>query len=221
MATGIAERQEELRAAGWKVLTCDPALVTRLNDKVAFLSYARELGLSSYLPERYITSLDAVYPCILKFATGEFGINTHLVRAAEDVQDVTGRTPEAGALEPEWLLQELVPGRLEYSTSMLVVEGEVVDVVCMRYEYDSEEYVWPQVREVNRHLEASVPGEHLAAMKLLLHGYSGFCNFNYKVRPDGRPCFFEANARVGADLSADAPRWRARQLFEALEARCG
>ena len=32
---------------------------------------------------------------------------------------------------------------------------------------------------------------HLAVMKAFLPGYSGICNFNYKVRADGRMCIFE------------------------------
>ena len=71
--------------------------------------------------------------------------------------------------------QELVPGRLEYSTTLLVRNGEVVDYVNTLYEYDGEEYVWPgpwstwingcrpYVEEV-RHEYVSVPEEHLAKM---------------------------------------------------------
>ena len=40
----------------------------------------------------------------------------------------------------KWSLQELVPGRLEYSTTLLVLEGQVVDYVNTLYE--SIESVW-------------------------------------------------------------------------------
>ena len=40
-----------------------------------------------------------------------------------------------------WVLQEYVMGRHEFSTSLLVSRGEVLDAICSRYEYDAEEYV--------------------------------------------------------------------------------
>ena len=40
-------------------------------------------------------------------------------------------------------------------------------------------------------------------MKDFLHEYSGICNFNYKVRPNGRMCIFEA--RRHATLAMPAP----------------
>ena len=36
----------------------------------------------------------------------------------------------------------------EYSTTLLVLKGEVVDYVNTLYEYDGEEYVWPFVEEL-------------------------------------------------------------------------
>eukprot|EP00747_Dinoflagellata_sp_TGD_P093036 gnl/TRDRNA2_/TRDRNA2_165618_c0_seq1.p2 gnl/TRDRNA2_/TRDRNA2_165618_c0~~gnl/TRDRNA2_/TRDRNA2_165618_c0_seq1.p2 ORF type:complete len:142 (-),score=19.44 gnl/TRDRNA2_/TRDRNA2_165618_c0_seq1:26-451(-) len=57
-------------------------------------------------------------------------------------------------------------------------------------------------------------------MGRFLDGYSGFCNFNYKVASDGTMRIFEINARVGADLACDAS-WMKPELvcamFEKLE----
>jgi len=55
-------------------------------------------------------------------------------------------------------------------------------------------------------------------MENFLADFSGICNFNYKVRPDGGMCIFEVNARVGADLACDIPRRRAAQFFNKLDA---
>ena len=54
-------------------------------------------------------------------------------------------------------------------------------------------------------------------LRVLLRGYTGVCNINYKVRPDGRPALFEVNTRVGGDLAKDMPRSRAAAFFEALD----
>lgn len=48
-------------------------------------------------------------------------------------------------------------------------------------------------------------------------GYSGFINFNYKLRPDGEMCIMEANARIGADLACDVPRAHAARMLMALD----
>jgi hypothetical protein len=63
-----------------------------------------------------------------------------------------------------------------------------------------------------------VAPQHLAVMQTLLQGYSGVCNFNYKIRAiSGEIAIFEVNTRVGGDLCDDVPRWRARAFLEKLD----
>merc|ERR1719356_249065 len=107
---------------------------------------------------------------------------------------------------------------MEYSASLLVDNGDILDAICTEYEYDKDEYIWPHVEEVSRLSHNDIPAEHLAVMRNFLREYSGICNFNYKVRPSGSMCIFEVNTRVGADLACDVPRGRARRLFEKLDA---
>ena len=79
-----------------------------------------------------------------------------------------------------WVLQELVPGCVEFATSLLMSGGRVFDLVCTRYTYTREQYVWPRAEEVQgsrRHFDA-VPMAHLDVMTKLLGGYSGIANFN-------------------------------------------
>ena len=67
-----------------------------------------------------------------------------------------------------------------------------------------------------------MPKAHLDTFKQFLSGFSGICNFNYKLRQDGSKdgglCIFEVNARIGADLACDVPRRRAAALFSKLDA---
>ena len=81
------------------------------------------------------------------------------------------------------MLQELVLGPLEYSTSILITGGEVHDAITSTYDYAEEEYVWPHVKEVtaNRVATRDVVPEHLETMRAFLAEYEGICNFNYKV----------------------------------------
>ena len=89
----------------------------------------------------------------------------------------------------------------------------------MTYMYHEEAYVWPWVRELKERRRCSDEiGDELRLMlRVLLRGFSGVCNINYKVRTDGRPALFEVNTRVGGDLAKDMPRDRAAAFFEALD----
>ena len=215
MAVEIAMQQEALRSAGWMILSCDPEIVRRLDDKVALQSLAHDMGLSTYFPKRFTSPELARYPCILKPAAGEFGAGVEIVYSAESVRRIT--IVESGELSCRWLLQELVTGCYEYSTSLLVENGRILEKACIRYQYDAEEYVWPHVNETNKELVE--PSEcHMAVMEKLVQGYSGFVNFNYKIREeDAQMLIMEANARVGADLACDVPRPHARNMLQMLD----
>eukprot|EP00439_Symbiodinium_sp_Y106_P051717 s3560_g6.t3 len=203
-AREIAERKHAWEEAGWRTLTCDPDLVEALDDKVKLFEHAQRLGLGSFLPQRYTTAEAATYPCMLKPASGQYGEGARIVNNSADVQCVVGL--DVGT---DWVLQEMIQGHYEYSTSLLVWHGNVLDAITMKYHYDGTLYVWPRVREISKEM-CDTPAEHLAIMTKFLTGYSGICNFNYKRRPDGRPCIFEVNPRIGVDLAGDAPKPRAR-----------
>ena len=51
-----------------------------------------------------------------------------------------------------------------------------------RYVYDRKEYVWPSVQELSRDSGGTVPRHLLSVMETFLLGFSGICNFNYKLR---------------------------------------
>ena len=318
-AVEIAKHQDALRAMGWKLLTCEPHVVSRIGQKANLHAYAKELGLLQHLPQHYSSPSNAKYPCMLKAAVGEHGRDVFIVHSAAEVKELAKGGFEKGGV---WLLQELASGRNEYATSLLVNNGEILDAITTSYEYDAEVYVWPHVDELQdkRHSHDRVPKAHLDVFKQflsevttlpppplththtahthtahahtahahtahthtahtlraqlspgpppprarprrprvhsprdagavassvgplasfppcprhltrfaprhltrfallsLVSQFSGICNFNYKVRPDGGLLIFEVNARVGADLACDVPRRRAAALFNKLD----
>ena len=111
------------------------------------------------------------------------------------------------------------PAQVEYSASCVVRDGRILDVVATRYTYDAAVYVWPRVEERRelRVVDAPVPENHLDVMAALLRGYTGICNFNYKLRGNGELCIFEVNVRSGEDLACDVPPDRLRCLLERLD----
>eukprot|EP00928_Gymnodinium_smaydae_P037526 TRINITY_DN2602_c0_g1_i2.p1 TRINITY_DN2602_c0_g1~~TRINITY_DN2602_c0_g1_i2.p1 ORF type:complete len:550 (-),score=61.17 TRINITY_DN2602_c0_g1_i2:132-1781(-) len=210
-AEQIAARKDELRNLGWKLFTCDLEVILRLGNKRALRDYAEKLGLLEHFPEYYVHASVATYPCILKAASGDFGKDCDIVDSVDDVRKLARW---GGA--SDWVLQELVLGCFEYATSLLVRQGEILDAIGTVYEYNSDAYVWPRVEEVSK--GSYVPSEsHMAIMKELVQDYIGICNFNYKIRQDGRMCIFEINTRVGGDLATDVPRERAQSFFAKLD----
>lgn len=213
MAVCIAELQWQLLGAGWKLLTCAPQVVSKLSNKARLHDHAKECGLLGSLPQHYTSPDTAKYPCVLKAAVGHHGKDVFIVQSKAEVHKIAQE-----GFGSQWVLQELISGHKEYSVSMLVEHGEILDAICTEYKYDKKEYVWPNVGEVGRKSHSDIPREHLATMQAFLREYSGICNFNYKVRKSGSLCVFEINTRVGADLACDVPRPRARALFEKLDA---
>ena len=80
VAMEISERQEELREAGWQILSCSPELLGRLDDKARHLKrslkellalkvklqeLASERSLAESFPQRWLHADDATYPCAL------------------------------------------------------------------------------------------------------------------------------------------------------------
>ena len=226
VAVGIALHQKSLRDMGWRVLTTDVHVIERLSNKISFRDHAKALGLLQHLPEHYATPEDANFPCIMKGAVGNHGQNVKIIPSLELLLRKKGIDWHSGG---QFLLQELIPGNVELSSSLLVRDGVVLDSVCVEYTYDSEIFVWPHVQEEKgkRISHSNIPPAHLAVMTQLLVGYSGICNFNYKIRPrklkagneagGQQIAIFEINTRVGGDLGDDVPRWRARTFFERLE----
>lgn len=216
VAAAIARHRAALCGLGWRVLSCGEEPLLRLSNKAALRAYAEELGLLAHLPEHFQTPAEARLPCVMKGAEGNYGQNVKIVRSREVLEQ-----KQADWGSGQQLLQELIPGRTEFSCSLLVADGKVRDSVCMEYSYDRDEFVWPHVKEDKslRRSHDRVPEEHFAVMRSLLRDYSGICNVNYKVRPSGAIAIFEVNTRIGGDLAEDVPRDRARAFFEALD-RC-
>jgi len=217
-AVQIGTHAEGLAANGWKLLTCPGPNVARIGNKHNLFQHAKALGLLAHLPQHYATPVSAKYPCMLKAHAGEHGQGIYIVRNEKEVASKAGASYDGS----QWLLQELCAGRIEHATSLLVKDGEVHDAIVTDYEYDCDAsgvYVWPHVEELQdrRRSHEDIPAAHMTVMKKFVAGFSGICNFNYKVRPDGGMCIFEVNARVGADLACDVPRRRAAKLFAKLD----
>ena len=85
-AVGIARRQAALRAAGWRILSCDEQVIRQLSNKVAFRDHAAAAGLLEHLPTHYSSAADARFPCIRKASEGNHGDGVQIIPTLEWVQ---------------------------------------------------------------------------------------------------------------------------------------
>ncbi|KAH8082970.1 hypothetical protein JL720_8480 [Aureococcus anophagefferens] len=219
-ALRLCERRADYERLGWRVLAGDLEETRELMDKVRLRKRARRMGLEHCLPASYATLRAARFPCIVKTAVGDFGSTVRFARDARELDAAISELKlDSRRMNDAWLVQELCEGPVEYSASCVVRDGRILDVVATRYTYDAAVYVWPRVEERRelRVVDAPVPGNHLEVMAALLRGYTGVCNFNYKLRGNGELCIFEVNVRSGEDLACDVPPDRLRCLLERLD----
>lgn len=201
----LAMRREEYMAAGWRVLIGSPSSVLAIGNKVRLQGFARRHGLTSYLPTEFSITT-ARFPCIAKKATGEYGRNVHIATTRHALLQLVQAAPKT------WVIQELVAGEDEIATTLVVVNGEIKAAMSTRYTYRDKIYVWPHTAQSKRTSSELSPPERLQIEPFVRY-FTGVCNVNYKVRPDGRIAIFEFNPRVGADF-CDAKVSLARVIVE-------
>lgn len=214
-AAQIARRQQELRAVGWRVPRVSEDLIAALGSKDGLHRLAVHLGLLDHVPRRYDSAEDAHLPCVVKPFIGCAGRHVTLVHSAEEL---TRALAFAARHEPgPMLLQEWVPGPIEYATSMVLRDGEILAACTCEYKYDRPDYTWPRCHEIGRQTLPPNPA-HLRVLRRFLVGFSGVCNANYKlVWPGGALKLLEINPRVGGDLGTDVSRTRAASMLETLD----
>jgi hypothetical protein len=101
-ALSIASRQNDLAAAGWRLLTCDPATVRTLSHKRAFHTLAQSREVADRLPRHYASIEEARYPCVLKASSGTYGRGVFIVSSPDEARSRMGRN---GRIGQHWLLQ--------------------------------------------------------------------------------------------------------------------
>lgn len=145
-----------------------------------------------------------VYPYILKKRAQLSGVETFVVRNATDEASHAGRLGSY-----EYFCQSYVPGKLEYATHMLLVDGRVVYHSTNAYEMAGDFMVKGNAMKPIRELIGI--DIHLGLIEgfgnlLRMIGFNGICCIDYKVF-DGRVRLLEVNPRVGFSLFRDINRF--------------
>ena len=199
-ALRLVREATRFRQLGWLLLVPSLETAVSLSNTGMLYGLAATRGVLDAFPIRYASLSRAPYPHVMKTVTGTFGQNVHIVWRQEDARTIMASS------QKEWIHQELIEGAYEISTLLLAIDGCIRHAIRTEYHYDAAAYVWPAVNEIlhDRTSTTELPASEANVLGTLLEGYSGICNFNYKLRKDRSIAIFECNIRAGRDIT-DAP----------------
>lgn len=175
-----------------------PEAVRILGDKAAFAAYVRDHRLEALCPPVFATPAKATFPCVIKRCDLNGAEGVAIAETAADLEALRTAAPWQG--HPV-VLQSFQPAPFQYVTHAVCQSGRIVAGHSFRQTLPAGERLrgwatqvvcapftptWRQRRALERFLKPLA--------------YSGPCNFDYVLKPDGRVCLFEINPRLGGSL---------------------
>lgn len=176
-----------------KAIVPSDEAIDACDQKREFVRRLSACGFARYLPA-WGDGLD--YPYLLKKNVGEWGVGIHIIDGAE-TEVAHRRQLESG----DYLKQQYIDGRTEYTTHLLMVARRNVFMRSVEFGFAQPLHV-----KGKRFQHASqVLVDHRRYSRLFEDvmntlGFQGFCCFNYKL-VDGVPKIFEVNPRYGASMT--------------------
>ncbi len=168
----------------------DSRLIALYDDKPAFFDHLRAEGLTRYIPSGDRDKL----PLMLKVKVGGDGKGCHLILSEED-QDRHANKLDS----PDYFIQQMIPGRREYATHMLMSNGRLQAALGVEYEFDKPYPIKGQDKPVAVRLQRDPFLDDWVRL-LARHRYEGLCCVNYKIL-EGQPLLLELNPRFGGSLA--------------------
>jgi hypothetical protein len=186
-----------------KYLIPDARVIELCADKKIFNETILASDFAWMIPPIYRTAA-RVFPYVLKKRDELSGKEIFVVR------DVADEEPHAARLSSDaYFCQAYMPGRLEYTTHMLITDGTVIYHSSNEYEMAEEFSVkgsnLAPIREI---IGVDVGTSIINALAGLLRaiGFNGTCCVDYKII-DGRIRLLEVNPRCGFSLFRDINRY--------------
>jgi hypothetical protein len=182
----------------WRSLSPDRASIRALGDKRQFAIYMAANGLGDYCPTTYAGPADAVFPCVMKrldlaSSRGIVVVNSRAEFENHLQSDIFHRQ--------QYTLQALVAGTVEHATYCICKDGAVLWHCTFLTEVAHPDTVKSE-DNVLRRWKIETPGPIVRQIEKVLAplAYSGPCNLDYKLGPDGKIRIFEINPRLGGSL---------------------
>jgi predicted ATP-grasp superfamily ATP-dependent carboligase len=165
------------------------AAIEVCDDKLLFAGVMQDAGFASLVP-RLLS--DPEPPYVFKMRRDRGGQRSRVVLSTDDASELPGKLAE------DCFRQELIPGRLEFATHLLFIQGRPVRWLTYEYDMGREHQVKGPLRPVRKRMIAC---RHLDTFSAVLAaiGFEGLCCIDFKER-DGRPVILEINPRFGDSL---------------------
>lgn len=169
-------------------LVTDSQMINICNHKTHFVDFMIENGFKRYVPEKYDKMQ---YPCILKKNVSLWGAGCHILESKYDIP--------ANIEIDDYLCQELILGKVEYTTHILAHNGKSIKCQTYQFTFNEDHHVkgFSNTPANKKIIQYYHPIFERILTKL---NYNGFCCFNFKLRGYS-PKIFELNPRIGTSLS--------------------
>jgi hypothetical protein len=179
---------------GRKFIHPTAEVVALCHDKLALTRFLIANGFGDFTPA--LQAPGPPYPYVWKQRHSGWGRDCHVVMGPD------GEAPFDLA-DPGWFAQTLAPGRVEFATHVLRVNGEIRYVSTVAYGMDGPMLVLGENHSpISAQLHRGCPYPALFGDILSALDYQGTACFDYKI-VDGKPLIFEINPRFGASLILD------------------
>lgn len=170
-----------------------PESVRLCNDKFSFNQKLIDAGFGRYIPKMTLGRA-LTPPYILKKRTGVWGVDCFIIRNRDDEAAQVDHIAD-----PEYFCQKLIPGRTEFATHILFVNGRIAKALNIKYEFATGTPIKGQDGELFKVVHRC-PYLDLFAQILRTIQFEGLCCVNYKVAR--RQLFLlEINPRFGGSLA--------------------
>lgn len=172
-----------------------------LRDKRRTLDYAAAQGFGTWCPTVHEDVDQVRFPCVVKRTDLNGSVGVNVAHSWRGLEALLGGSRE---LPPNTVIQSFIYGAKEYATYLMLEEGEILWDASFCYEMEFSDIVRRPGSAPARRVDT--PRRILAQFGSFLRPlrYSGPCNVDYKIRPDGDAAIFEVNPRLGGSLMKPA-----------------
>lgn len=194
----LLEPHIRARPRGYFALCPGDEALDTLADKARFASYVARHGLAALCPAVYDTVEAARFPLLAK---------PTLLNAGRGIRVLADRAQhDAFRASPDWaarphILQEYLDDRDDYGTHLFCRDGRIVWHRAFRFRLPPGAPIRGPVSPLTSQpcrLDAGQIGQIERVLAPL--AYSGPCNVDHKIAPDGSLRILEINPRLGGSL---------------------
>lgn len=168
------------------------------SKKNIYHKYIANNNLDTLAPRIYLRIEDVIYPAVLKRLDLNGGQGIFVINSYSELID---KIRQNIFLNQRFLLEELIPGNKDYVTHCVCKNGLIVWQTTFLFKMRGQREIrGPHNPGDIEYFNASKKTLREIESILIPLQYSGPCNIDYRITPDGKVKVFEINPRLGGTL---------------------